>query len=152
MWTYLLSKPRTESKSEDVESEQAESEFMLPATNAQPAGVRPLFVHVGKKRVWVLVKADLTDEQAVILSDNYLLLTGTTKLLWWEPIMATDFQRTLIENEQEEPGFKVCKIDLGKVGDEDAALLSMLAKHLPDGPDKTELLEVLARGSKETQH
>jgi len=152
MWAYLLSKPRTGGKSEDVELEQAESEFMLPATNAQPTGVRPLFIHVGKKRVWVLVKADLTDEQASILSDNDRLLTGTTKLLWWEPIMTADFQRTLIENEQEEPGFKVCKIDLGKVGDKDAALLSMLAKHLPDGPDKAELLEVLARGPKETQH
>jgi hypothetical protein len=144
MWAYLLSKPRTESKSEDVELEQAESEFMLPATNAYPAGVRPLFVHVGKKRVWVLVKADLNDEQASILSDNDRLLTGTTKLLWWEPIMAGDFQRTLIENEQEEPGFKVCKIDLGKVEDKEAAVLALLAKNLPDGPDKVELLKVLA--------
>jgi hypothetical protein len=144
MWAYLLSKPRTESKSEDVELEQAESEFMLPATNAYPIGVRPLFVHVGKKRVWVLVKADLNDEQASILSDNDRLLTGTTKLLWWEPIMSSDFQRTLIENEKEEPGFKVCKIDLGKVGDKEAAVLAMLVKNLPDGPDKAELLEVLA--------
>ena len=140
MWAYLLSKPRTGGKSEDVELEQAESEFMLPATNAYPIGVRPLFVHVGKKRVWVLVKADLNDEQASILSDNDRLLTGTTKLLWWEPIMASDFQRTLIENEQEEPGFKVCKIDLGKVEDK-AAVLAEVAKNLPDGPKKDFFVE-----------
>jgi hypothetical protein len=41
---------------------------------------------------------------------------------------------------------------LGKVGDREAALLAMLAKHLPDGPDKAELLEVLAGKNKETQH
>lgn len=152
MWAYLFSKPRLEGRSNDDELIAAENGYELPATNAQPSGVPPLFIHLGKKRVWVLVKADLNDAQASILSDNDRLLTGTTKLLWWEPIMAGDFQRTLIENEQEEPGFKVCKIDLGKVGDKEAALLVMMAKHLPDGPFKTELLEVLARGPKETQH
>ena len=152
MWAYLFSKPRTDGRSDEEEVDAAEESYMLPATNAQPIGVSPLFIHLGKKRVWVLVKADLNDEQASILSDNDRLLTGTTKLLWWEPIMSSDFQRTLIENEKEEPGFKVCKIDLGKVGDKEAAVLAMLAKNLPDGPAKAELLEVLAGKNKETQH
>ena len=152
MWAYLFSSPRTEGATDEVERTGANVAYMLPGTNAQPSGVPPLFIHLGKKRVWVLVKADLNDAQASILSDNDRLLTGTTKLLWWEPIMSADFQRTLIENEQEEPGFKVCKIDLGKVGDKEAAVLAMLAKNLPDGPDKAELLEVLAGENKETQH
>ena len=153
MWAYLFSVPRTKGATDEVERTGANAAYMLPGTNAQPSGVPPLFIHLGKKRVWVLVKADLlTNEQARILSDNDCLLTGTTKLVWWEPIMASDFQRTLIENEQEEPGFKVCKIDLRKVGDKEAAVLAMLAKNLPDGPDKAELLEVLAGKNKETQH
>jgi hypothetical protein len=152
MWAYLFSKPRTDGLSDEEEVDAAEESYALPATNAQPSGVPPLFIHLGKKRVWVLVKADLNDQQASILSDNDRLLTGTTKLLWWEPIMASDFQRTLIENEKGGPGFKVCKIDLGKVGDREAALLAMLAKHLPDGPEKAELLEVLAGERKETKH
>ena len=142
MWAYLFSKPRTDGRSDEEEVDAAEESYMLPATNAQPIGVSPLFIHLGKKRVWVLVKADLNDAQASILSDNDRLLTGTTKLLWWEPIMASDFQRTLIENEQEEPGFKVCKIDLRKAEDK-AAILAMVTQNLPDGPRKDFLVEMV---------
>lgn len=164
MWAYLLSKPRTGSKSEDVELEQAESEFMLPATNAQPTGVRPLFIHVGKKRVWVLVKADLTDAQAETISNNDCLLAGTAKLIWWEPVMIEDFRRTLDKNEAQaeslsakleaslEEMFQRAKS--GSVGSDEESTLASLTKKvesMPDGPDKYRLLEVL-RGCKETQH
>lgn len=154
MWAYLLFIPRTEfddGGDAELTRTRAAALHTHPGTNAQPGGVPPLFTYVGKKRVWVLVKADLNDAQASILSDNDRLLTGTTKLLWWEPIMASDFQRTLIENEQEEPGFKVCKIDLGKVGGKEAELLAMMTQSMPDGEDKDRLLEIL-RGRKETKH
>lgn len=151
MWAYLFFIPRTEGRSGQDEVVHSDKEFST-AAKTHLGDTPPLFTYVGKKRVWVLVKADLTDAQAETISNNDSLLTGTAKLIWWESIMSSDFQRTLIENEQEEPGFKVCKIDLGKVGDKEAAVLAMLAKNLPDGPDKAELLEVLAGKNKETKH
>lgn len=151
MWAYLFSVPRTKGATDEVERTGANAAYMLPGTNAQPSGVPPLFIHLGKKRVWVLVKADLlTNEQARILSDNDCLLTGTTKLVWWEPIMLDDFRRTLDENDSD-PEFKVCKIDLGKVGGKEAELLAMMTQSMPDGEDKDRLLEIL-RGRKETKH
>ena len=154
MWAYLLFIPRTEfddGGDAELTRTRAVALHTHPGTNAQPGGVPPLFTYVGKKRVWVLVKADLTDAQAETISNNDCLLTGTVKLIWWESIMSADFQRTLIENEQEEPGFKVCKIDLGKVGDKEAELLAMMTQSMPDGEDKDRLLEIL-RGRKETKH
>lgn len=151
MWAYLFSKPRTDGLSDEVELKHAGQEFSKPTLDNPMAWVlrEPLLIHLGKKRVWVLVKADLNDEQASILSDNDRLLTGTTKLLWWEPIMSSDFQRTLIENEKEEPGFKVCKIDLkGPLKGEEADLLAMMVESMPDGPDKGRLLEALRQDAK----
>lgn len=148
MWAYLFSKARLEGRSDDDEIIAAERGYSLPGTNAQPDGVPPLFIHLGKKRVRILVKADLTDEQASIVANNDQLLTGTTKLIWWEPIMAGDFQQTLRENDREE--IKVCKIDLGNVGDKEAAVLAEMVKVMPDCEDKDKFLAIL-NGRKETK-
>lgn len=148
MWAYLFSVPRTEGATDEVELKRIDREFSKPTLdnhNPEAWTLRePLFAHLGKRRVWVLVKADLTDAQAETLSNNDCLLTGTVKLIWWEPVMGEDFRRTLDENDKEGSDIKVCKIDLGKVGDKEAAVLAMLVKNLPDGPDKAELLATLA--------
>lgn len=151
MWAYLFSKPRTESKSEEVELEHAGQEFSKPTLDNPMAWAlrEPLFIHLGKKRVWVLVKADLNDEQASILSDNDRLLTGTVKLIWWEPIMSADFERTIARNDAEmERTTRVfdqfdALAALAKKAEsvgKESALESLIkkAKNLPDGPDKTE--------------
>lgn len=152
MWAYLFSVPRTDGATDEVELKRIDREFSKPTLENPRAWTlrEPLFVHLGKKRAWVLVKADLTNEEASILSDNDRLLTGTVKLIWWEPVMGEDFRRTLDENDKE-PEFKVCKIDLGKVGGKEAELLAMMTQSMPDGEDKDRLLEIL-RGRKETKH
>jgi hypothetical protein len=166
MWAYLFSKPRTEGATDEVELKREDQEFSTPILEGTITWVlrAPLFIHLGKKRVWVLVKADLNDEQASILSDNDRLLTGTTKLLWWEPVMIEDFRRTLDNNEARaeslsakleaslEEMFQRAKS--GSVGSDEESTLASLTKKvesMSDGPDKYRLLEVL-RGCKETQH
>jgi hypothetical protein len=165
MWAYLFSSPRTEGATDEVERTHTSVAFMTPTgPTGFSSGVPPLFIHLGKKRVWVLVKADLNDEQASILSDNDRLLTGTTKLLWWEPVMIEDFRRTLDNNEARaeslsakleaslEEMFQRAKS--GSVGSDEESTLASLTKKvesMSDGPDKYRLLEVL-RGCKETQH
>lgn len=146
MWAYLFSVPRTEGATDEVERTHISVAYTTTPTNGQPGGVPPLFVHLGKKRAWVLVKADLNDDQASILSDNDRLLTGTVKLIWWEPVMGEDFRRTLDENDKEGSDIKVCKIDLkGPLKGKEAELLEMMVESLPDGPDKDCLLEALVR-------
>lgn len=153
MWAYLFSVPRTDGATDEVELKRIDREFSKPTLENPRAWTlrEPLFVHLGKKRAWVLVKADLTDEQASILSDNDRLLTGTVKLIWWEPVMGEDFRRTLDENDKEGSDIKVCKIDLGNVGDKEAAVLAEMVKVMPDCEDKDKFLAIL-NGRKETQH
>ena len=150
MWAYLLFIPRTEfddGGDAELTRTRAAALHTHPGTNAQPGGVPPLFTYVGKKRVWVLVKADLTDAQAETISNNDCLLTGTVKLIWWESIMSADFRRTLDENDKQ-PEFKVCKIDLkGPLKGKEADLLAMVAESMPNGPDKDRLLEAIARNA-----
>ena len=166
MWAYLLFIPRTEfddGGDAELTRTRAAALHTHPGTNAQPGGVPPLFTYVGKKRVWVLVKADLTDAQAETISNNDCLLTGTVKLIWWESIMSADFRRTLDRNEANadravaeleelatllKASRPVCNDGTNKNA---LAFLAEMVGTLPDGPDKDRLLEILG-DNKETQH
>ena len=166
MWAYLLFIPRTEfddGGDAELTRTRAAALHTHPGTNAQPGGVPPLFTYVGKKRVWVLVKADLTDAQAETISNNDQLLTGSVKLIWWEAIMSADFQRHLDRNDAKAASTMAELVELAtllKTGnsvpagvDKERALAFFAEKvsTLPDGPDKDRLLEIL-RGRKETKH
>lgn len=165
MWAYLFSKPRTEGATDEVELKREDQEFSTPILEGTITWVlrAPLFVHLGKRRVWVLVKADLTDAQAETISNNDCLLAGTAKLIWWEPVMGEDFRRTLDRNEANadrvvaeleelatllKGSHPVCKDG----SNEDAlAYLTEKIESLPDGFNKDRLRAILARGSKEAK-
>lgn len=165
MWAYLFSSPRTEGTTDEVELKRVDQEFSTPILDDKTAWVlrAPLFVHLGKRRVWVLVKADLTDAQAETISNNDQLLTGSAKLIWWEAIMAADFQRHLARNDAKADSAMSELVELAtllKTGnsvpegaDKERALAFFAEKvsTLPDGSEKDRLLEILG-GNKETKH
>lgn len=162
MWAYLFLIPRTEGRSGQDEAVHSDKEFST-AAKTHLGDTPPLFTYVGKKRVWVLVKADLTDTQAETISNNDQLLTGSVKLIWWEQIMASDFQRHLARNDAKADSTMAELVELAtllKTGnsvpegvDKERALAFFVDKvsTLPDGPEKVRLLEILG-DNKETQH
>lgn len=162
MWAYLFFIPRTEGRSAEDEVAHSDKEFSKPAFD-NPNGIHPLFTYVGKKRVWVLVKADLTDAQAETISNNDCLLAGTAKLIWWDGIMEGDFRRTLDRNEANADRAVAELEELATLlkasrpvcndGTNESALAFLAEKvgTLPDGPDKDRLLEALRQDAKKPE-